>query len=176
MSDTRRHLELFGPDLARGPVLSGSPQTAAVQIAAAIAQLRAPLKRSDDDIRAHADFIRELAERLFPDWATQIVSTVGALSGRSIATTILAPTGGNSLLTCWLADTTGGGLTSTAPDTVTWNSGVVVQEVVTKKLYLVVTPDTGTAQVTVTHNPSRNYRWALARTGRVYYSSLLVFP
>ncbi len=172
----RRHVEFFGPDLARGPVISGSPQTAAVQLATALAQLRAPLLRSDDELRGHADFIRELADRLFPDWAADVRLDVGDLSGSSIATTIRANTGTYNLLECWLADGSGEGPTATAPDAVTWDTGVVVREFEVRKHYLIVTPQTSVAQVTVQYSGTRNWRWAVARNGRVFYSNLLIFP
>ena len=76
-SRERRHVEFFGPDLARGPVLSGSPPVAAVQIATALAQLRVPLSRSDTAIESHAEFIRTLADKLFPDYAASIRMDVG---------------------------------------------------------------------------------------------------
>ena len=63
MSRERRHIEFFGPDLARGPVLSGSPPVAAVQVATQLAQLRAPILRSDTEVEDHAEFIRTLADR-----------------------------------------------------------------------------------------------------------------
>ena len=176
MADNRRHTEFFGPDLARGPVLSGHPQTAAVQLATALGQLRAPLLRDDDALRDHATFIRELADRLFPDWAALIQIDVGPLTAGTITTTIRTPNGEHSLLDCWLADANGGGLTAVAPTSVVWSVGTVVQEVVTRKQYRILTPDTGFATAIVTYASTKNWRWAVARAGRVYYSSTLVFP
>lgn len=176
MPDNRRHTEFFGPDLGRGPVLSGAPQTAAVQLATALAQLRAPLKRSDDDLRAHADFIRELADRLFPDWAAQIKIDVGSLAAGGIPTHILTPTGGFNLLETWLADSSGAGVTTTAPTSVTWTVGTVVQEIVSKRHFLILSPDTGSVSVSVAYGSPKTWRWAVPRSGRVYYSDALFFP
>lgn len=176
MTGERRHVEFFGPDLARGPVLSGSPQTAAFQLAAALAQLRAPLGRSADDLRGHADFIRELADRLMPDWAANVQLDVDPIVNRDISTSILVPTGSFNLVNCWLADGAGGGVTATTPDTVTWTVGTVVQTIVPRKHFVIITPDTGVAAAVVTHAGSKTWFWAVARYGRVYYSSALVFP
>ena len=57
--------------------MSGSPPVAAVQVATALAQLRVPLLRSDSQIESHAEFIRTLADRLFPDYAADIRMDVG---------------------------------------------------------------------------------------------------
>ncbi len=176
MTGERRHTEFFGPDLARGPVLSGSPQTAAFQLAAALAQLRAPLSRSADELRAHADFIRELADRLMPDWAAGVQIDVDPLVNRDMATSILVPTHSFNLLNCWLADGPGGAVTATAPDAVAWTVGTVLQTLVPKRHFVIVTPHTGVAAVTVTHATSKTWFWAVARYGRVYYSSALIFP
>ncbi len=46
-----------------------------------------------DDLRAHADFIRELADRLAPDWAVQIATDVGPEVSNTIRTSIVAATG-----------------------------------------------------------------------------------
>lgn len=175
MPDNRRHTEFFGPDLARGPVLSGSPQTAAVQLATALAQLRAPLSRSDDALREHADFIRELSDRLMPDWAALVKLDVGELLSGSIQMTIRTPVGEPGLLHCWLADAPGGGITSTAPTTVTWDTGIVLQTIVANKHYLLLTPDTGTAAVTVSYGVTRAWYWGVARYGRAYFSGKLQF-
>ena len=50
----RRHIQRFGPDLARGPFSSHRVETAARQIATALAQVRAPLTRPAIDVRQHA--------------------------------------------------------------------------------------------------------------------------
>ena len=78
-------------------------------------------------------------------------------------------------LSFWLADDTGGGETGTAPISVTWNSGTVLQTVTTNKHYLIVTPYTGVADVSVNYSGSRIWYWAVCRQGRVYYSSQLYF-
>ena len=175
MSRERRHLEFFGPDLARGPVLSGSPPVASVQIATALAQMRVPLSRSDTDIEDHADFIRSLADKLFPDYAAAIRMDVGDESANTIDTQIRVDSGTYSLLHCWLADAKGGGETSLAPSSVTWNTGTVIQTVTTRKQYLILMPTTGVVSVTVGDSADRSWYWAVARHGRVYYSSALNF-
>jgi hypothetical protein len=175
MSTERRHAEFFGPDLARGPVLSGSPPVAAVQVATALAQLRVPLLRSDSQIEEHAEFIRTLADKLFPDYAADIRLDVGDESGNTIDTLIRVETGTYTVLRCWLADTKGGGETGQAPDSVTFDSGTVLQTVTTKKHYLIVAPASGVVSVTVGYGGEHNWYWAAARHGRVYYSSVLGF-
>jgi len=169
------HTEFFGPDLGRGPFAAHRIETAALQIATAIAQLRAPLARNDDQIKAHASFIRQLADCLAPDFAAQIDIDVGTESANNIQTSIRATTGTFSLLQCWLADSVGGGLSSVAPGSVTWNSGVVLQTIVTGKHFLVITPHTGVADVTVNYSGTKTWYWAVCRQGRVYYSSQLYF-
>ncbi len=170
-----RHVEFFGPDLSRGPFTSTRIETSALQIATGLAQLRVPLARSDDDLRSHADFIRELADRLAPDWAAALAFDVGDESGNAILSTITAITGTYSLLECWLADSVGGGETGTAPASVTWSTGTVLQTVTADKHYLVVTPNTGVATVTVSYSGVKTWYWAVCRQGRVYYSSQLRF-
>ena len=172
---SQRHTELFGPDLGRGPFATHRIETAALQIATALAQLRAPLLRDDDQVKSHADFIRALADRLAPDWAAQINIDVGDESGNTIATSILAVTGTYSLLECWLADDPGGGETAFAPTSVTWNTGTVLQTITANKHYLIVTPYTGVADVSVNYTGGRIWYWAVCRQGRVYYSSQLYF-
>jgi hypothetical protein len=171
----RRHVEHFGPDLARGPVLSGQPEVAAVQIAAALAQLRVPLARSDADIAAHAAFIRTLADTLFPDYAAGIRFDVGAESGNQITTQLRVETTAYTLLHCWLADSVGGGETSVAPGAVSWLNGEVVQVVTSKKQWLLLVPTTGFVSVEITEVGEHTWYWAAARHGRVYYSSKVQF-
>ena len=171
----QRHTEFFGPDLARGPFPPNRMEIAAVQIATALAQLRAPLSRDDDEILAHADFIRALADRLAPDWAAQVNIDVGPESSNAIQTSIRAEIGTYSLLECWLADTVGGAVTATSPNSVVWNTGAVVQTITANKHYLVVVPDTGVADVTVNYSSAKSWYWAVCRHGRVYYSSKLYF-
>ena len=175
MPKERRHVEWFGPDLARGPVLSGSPPVAAMQIATALAQLRVPLSRADSDIESHAEFIRSLADKLFPDYAADIRMDVSDEVSDAIATQIRVETATYSLLHCWLADSKGGGETSLAPAAVTWNTGIVLQTVTTKKQYLILVPSTGVVSVTVSYTGDWSWYWAAARHGRVYYSSALNF-
>ena len=140
MSRERRHMEWFGPDLARGPVLSGSPPVAAVQVATQLAQLRVPLTRSDSELEDHAEFIRALADKLFPDYAVALRLDVGDESADVIDTLIRIESGSYRLLHLWLADAKGGGETATAPTSVTFSSGTVLQTVTANKQYLVLTP------------------------------------
>ena len=175
MPRERRHVEWFGPDLARGPVLSGSPPVAAVQIATALAQLRVPLSRADSEIEDHAEFIRSLADKLFPDYAADIRMDVGDESANTIDTVIRVASSTYTLLHCWLADSKGGGETSMAPTSVNWNSGTILQTVTTNKQYLILTPTTGVINVRVAYSGDHSWYWAAARHGRVCYSSALDF-
>ncbi len=170
-----RHTEFVGPDLSRGPFTSQRIETSALQIATALAQLRVPLARSDDDLRAHVDFIRELADRLAPDWAVQVALDVGAEVANTIRTTIVAATGAYSLLDCWLADSVGGELTGTAPTSVNFETGTVLETIVANKRYLVIAPTNGVVEVAVTYVGAKTWRWAVSRFARVYYSSALAF-
>jgi hypothetical protein len=176
-ASNRRHVEFFGPDLGRGPFSSNSPPVAAVQIAAALAQVRAPLLRSDSEIEAHVDFIRALADRLFPDFASQIRFNVGAEDASdNILTQILDDSGQYSLLECWLADAKGGGVSTVDPVSVTWGAeAVVLQTIVTRRHFKIIGPTTGLINATVKYLGDHTYYWAVARQGRVYYSSGLDF-
>jgi hypothetical protein len=171
-----RHTEFFGPDLGRGPFSSQRIETSALQIATALAQLRAPVSRADDDLRAHVDFIRELADRLAPDWAATVTLAVGTVQNFEVRTEITAPIGTYSLLDLWLADNAGGGLTTTAPDAVSFAAGTVLQTVVDRKRWLVLTSPSGHIDVTVQSFITRTWYWAATRLGRVYYSSRVFFP
>ncbi len=172
---SKRHLEFFGPDLSRGPNASSRMEVAAVEIATAIAQLRAPLSRSDSAIQDHADFIRGLADRIAPDWAAQVSSDVGEEDSNTIQTTIRVASGSYTLLDLWLADASGGGLTAVAPTSVTFDVGTVLDTPAANKRWLVVTPTTGIISVRVTYGGSRSWCWAISRHARVYYSSNLSF-
>lgn len=170
-----RHTEFFGPDLGRGPFSSQRVETSALQIATALAQIRAPLTRADDDLRSHADFIRELADRLCPDWAAALRISVDAEQYDAVHTSIIAPTGEYSLLDLWLSDSIGGGVTGTSPGSVTFNVGTVIQTITSNRRYLVLTSATGVIDVTVSYGSTRTWYWAVTRYGRVYYSSRLYF-
>ncbi len=171
----QRHTEFFGPDLARGPFSSQRIETSALQIATALAQLRAPLTRSDDALRGHAAFIRELADRLAPDWAANIGLAVLPEVSDTIRLTVTTPIGTHSLLELWLADGPGGGLTTLAPTSVSFGVGTVLETVVNGKHYRVLTSEAGVIDVTVTYPGTRSWYWAVTRLGRVYYSSRLYF-
>lgn len=177
MAGDRRHVEFFGPDLARGPFSSGQAETAAVQIATLLAQVRAPLLRSDDEIRDHAAFIREIADRLMPDHPGFLRADPGEWNGAdfTIQTSVRAPNGETSLLNCWLADEFGGKPTTHTVDSVTWNTGTVIQTIAAKKHYVMLTPRTGVLDVTVAYSSPRTFYWAISRGGHVYYSPPLVF-
>ncbi|MGE3181575.1 MAG: hypothetical protein AB7N71_08090 [Phycisphaerae bacterium] len=170
-----RHTEFFGPDFARGPFASSRVEVAALQIATQLAQLRAPLERSDAAIESHAEFIVALAEKLAPDFANAIRFDVGDESANTVDTSIRTNVLNYSLLEVWLADDAGGGLSTVTPTSVTWNTGVVLAEFTTRRHYLVVTPSTGVLDVTVGYTGSHSWNLAVARTGRVYYSSQLSF-
>lgn len=175
MPDTRRHTEFFGPDLGRGPFSSNSPPVAAIQIATALAQPRAPLTRSETDWQTHAEFIRSLADRLFPDFAEQIHLDVGAEASDNIVTTIREDTGTYSLLHCWLADAKGGAETGTAPTSVSFSGATVLQTITANKRFLIITPTSGVATATVNYGGDHTWYWAVARHGRVYYSNAVNF-
>lgn len=175
MADPRRHTEFFGPDLGRGPFSSNAPAVAAIQIATAIAQLRAPLSRSETDVLAHADFIRALADRLFPDFAEQIRIDVSVESASNIVCTIREDTGSNSLLHVWLADDKGGPESTTTPTDVTWSGATILETITADKRWQVITPTTGVATVTVNFTGDHTWYLAVARHGRVYYSNAINF-
>lgn len=170
-----RHIEFFGPDLGRGPFTSHRTETAVIQIAAALAQLRTPLARSDADVQAHADFIRDLADRLAPDLAVAVSFTVGDESANAVQTGIRTALGTYSLLHCWLADQAGGGETATAPSSVTFNAGTVLHTLTANKHFLVLTPATGVLDVTVSYAGAKTWYWGVSRLGRAFYSSALSF-
>jgi hypothetical protein len=169
------HLEFFGPDLSRGPYSAAQINTSALQIATALAQLRAPLGRSADDVRNHATFIRELADMLAPDSAVQIGFTVGNEIADTVQTTIAAITGAYSVLDCWLADSVGGGLTTTLPATLSFSGGTVLETVVLGKRYIVLTPLSGLVTISVGYGGPKSWYWGVSRGARAYYSGRLGF-
>lgn len=175
MAESRRHVEFFGPDLGRGPFSSNSPHVAAVQIATALAQPLAPLTRAEADWEAHADLIRSLADRLFPDFAEQVTLDVAAESGDAIVTTVHERSGTYALLHCWLADAKGGGETGTSPTSVAFSGATVLQTVTASKRFLIITPTSGVATATVSYTGDHTWYWAVARHGRVHYSNALNF-
>jgi len=171
----QRHTEFFGADLGRGPFSSHRIETSALQIATTLAQLRTPLSRSDDDLRGHATFIRELADRLAPDWAAALSISVDPEISDTIHTCVLAPIGTYSLLECWLADSVGGGVTGTPPSAVVFTSGTILETITSNRRFLVITSGTGVIDVIVSYGGSKTWYWAFTRYGRVYYSSRLYF-
>lgn len=170
-----RHTEFFGPDLARGPFAASRMDAAALQIATALAQLRAPLLRSDSDILAHADFIRQLADRIAPDFAAYVALDASSEASNVVRTSIRTAVNTWSLLDCWLADTPGGGITITTPTAVSFTSGVILQTVLDRRRYLVLTTENGTADVAISYSGTKTWYWAVNRYGRVYYSDALRF-
>ena len=170
-----RHVEFFGPDLARGPVLSGSPAVAAVQVATQLAQLRVPLLRDDTAIESHAEFIRALADKLFPDYAAGIRFDIGDEISNQIAMLMRVETSNYALLRMWLADSKGGGVTATSPASVTFSSGVVLQTITSNRHFLVVAPTNGIIVATVSYSGDQTWYWAAVQQSRVYYSSALDF-
>jgi hypothetical protein len=174
-STNRRHLEFFGPDLLRSPALSGSPPVAAVQIAAGLAQLRVPLLRDDTQIEAHVDFIRALADRLLPDYAVAVRTSVSLEASNQIKTTFTIDGGEYSLLHAWLADSRGGLPTANLPTTVSFTAGTIVQTIADRAHYLLLVPETGVIEATITETGDETWYWALSRFGRVYYSDQVNF-
>lgn len=167
-----RQLQFFGPELNRGPFTPHRLETAAVQIATALSQLRAPLGRSDTELLAHADFIRQMADRLAPDYAAQVIMDVGNEVLDSVTTVIRTGLGTYSLLRCWLSDSIGGGETSSPPTSVSWGGGAVILQTVTaNRHYLILTPTTGVATAAVNYSGSRSWYWGVSRYARVFYSS-----
>ncbi len=171
----QRHMEFFGPDLGRGPFAPSYLETAAVQIATALAQLRAPIRRSDDDILDHGDFIRQLADRIAPDYAAFVDLGVSPKVGQTIQSTFRVILRTNSLLECWLADDIGGGVTSVTPTSVTFHTGVVLRTITPLKHYIVLTSESGIVDVNVEYNSVHTWRWGVTRHGRVFYSAQLDF-
>ncbi len=175
MPGNRRHLEWFGPDLLRAPALSGIAPVAAVQIATALAQLRAPLRRDDSAIEEHADFIRRLAEVLFPDHASAFTLSVNPRLGRTIETHVLPPRGTTTLAHAWLADEDGAPPSSSTPDEIEFLEGHVVHSP-SPGLFLMLAPESGLVRIRVRSTTSATWRWAVSAGGRAYYSQQLVFP
>lgn len=169
-----RHTEFFGPDFARGPFGSSNLQVTAMQIATAIAQLRAPVDRSADAITAHADYVRSLAERLVPEMAT-FVSTSITAGAFGLTTTFRANYPSRVLLRVWLADSEGGGETNNAPDYVDWVSGTVLEEVTPKKQYVITTDNAGVAAVTIDNAAAATWYWGVVRSAAVFYAGPLTF-
>lgn len=172
---SQQHVEFFGPDLGRGPAAASRIDIAVLQIASAIAQLRAPLSRADADVLAHGEFIRQLADRLAPDTAGYLSIAVQPEEGDVIRTSFRTAYAGYSLFDLWLADDWGGGPTGTAPTTVSFAPGTVVETIVDKKRYLVLTSGTGVIEAAVTWGGTRSWFWAATRYGRVLYSDELRF-
>ena len=171
----QRHTELFGPDLGRGPFSSQRIETSALQIATALAQIRAPVTRADADLLAHGDFIRQLADRLAPDYAAYLAATVSGEVSNAIQTSLRTSLSTYSLLDCWLADAKGGGLTAYEPDAVAVSVGTLLETVVAKKRFLVITTQAGVTDLTVTYNGYRTWYWGVSRYGRVFYTDRLYF-
>ncbi len=170
-----RHTEFFGPDLGRGPFSSQRIETSALQIATALAQVRAPLGRSEDELRGHVDFIRELADRLAPDYATTTSLAVGAEVADTIQTTLRTGVAGYSLLECWLADSPGGERTTVSPTAVAFTTGVVLQTIEPGKHFRVITGTAGLVTVSVSYAGVKDWYWAVTRLGVVAYSPRLHF-
>lgn len=171
MPTNDRHTEFFGPDFARGPFGSSNLDTAAIAIATAIAQVRAPLTRDDTEISNHAQFIRDLADIIAPDTATFVsVSFSFELDGGTTAT-FRANTTQPVMLRLWLADDYGGGVSNETPSGVFWTSGFVLDPVVTDKHWVIVTNSAGVASVFISASSDTSWYWGIARGSRVFYSS-----
>ena len=172
---SERHTEFFGPDLGRGPFSSQRIETSALQIAAALAQIRAPLAHTDDDLRSHVAFIRELANNLAPDYATTVKASVGAEAADTIQTTINAGVSGVSMLDIWLADTSGGGRTTTTPASVSVSTGTILMTLDANRYFRVLTSSAGLLVVNVTYLGARDWYWGISRLGLATYSTKLHF-
>ncbi len=172
----QRHAEFFGPDLGRGPFSPHRLETAAVQIATALAQLRAPVSRADNDILSHGDFIRQLADRIAPDYAAYLDADVGEKSSSTITTTFRTAIQANSMIELWLADGYGGGVSSNAPNSVAIGIGTVMETLVANRHYRILSTGNGIISISVTYTGgTRTWYWGVSRHGRVYYSSGLYF-
>lgn len=170
-----RHTEWFGADLARGPFSASYMDTAAVQIATALAQLRTPVSRADADLLAHGDFIRQLADRIAPDYAAYVDMESTPEVSNDIRVDIRTALSSYSIFDCWLADTIGGGLSNYTGATVTFPTGTILQQIVTNRHFRVITSANGLLTVNINYTSTRNWYLAVARHGRVYYSSQLRF-
>lgn len=145
------------------------------RLATALAQLRAPLTRDDVALLEHGDFIRQLADRIAPDFASLMRVDVGEEDANVVQTQVSTGLGTYSLLDLWLADAYTPGLTPLAPTSVTFNSGTVLETIVANRRYLVVTTAAGLVDVSVQYTGARTWRWAVSRYGRVVYSDPLYF-
>lgn len=168
-------LEMLGPETGRGPFSSQDPVASAMQLATMIAQMRVPQSRLDADIQAHVDFIRDLADRLCPDFAVQLRFAVGAEVADTVYVSLIAPTGEYSLIDLWLSDAVGGGVTGTTAAAVTFNIGTVIETVVDKKHYRVLTSSIGVVGFTISYTSAKNWYIAATRQGRVWYSGQVHF-
>lgn len=172
MPNTDRHTEFFGPDFARGPFGSSNLETAAISIATAIAQIRAPLTRDDTEISHHAQFIRDLADIIAPDTATYVSVSFSQELGSGTTATFRANSTRPVLLRLWLADEQGGGVSNASPSGAFWTSGFVIDPVNDDdKHWVVVTNPTGVATVLITAASETSWYWGVARGSRVFYSS-----
>jgi len=171
MPTNDRHTEFFGPDFARGPFGSSNLDVAAISIAAAIAQVRAPLTRDDTEISDHAQFVRDLADIIAPETATFISIDFTPVTGGGTIVTFRANTLNRVLLRAWLADDYGGGVSNATPDDVTWDTGVELQNIDSSdKHFLVVTNNVGVAQAFVSVSSETDWYWGVARGSRVFYT------
>ncbi len=169
-----RHTEFFGPDLARGPFSSSQLETSAVQIATALAQLRAPLVRRDSDILAHADFIRDLADRLAPAAASFVRVSVNTIAG-GFTLSLRANVERSTLLHAWVASAWGGAVVDATPAVADWTSGSVMHEFADRKHWIVLTDADGTAKLNLLDGGSQNWYLAVARGANVFYAGPLNF-
>ncbi len=165
----------YGPEIGRGPFTSTKTQTTSLQLAMILAQMRAPKSGDDADIEAHADFIRDLADRLCPDFECQLSIQVFPEAYDTVRVIITAPTGTYSLLDIWLADIVGGGITSTPVTGVTFALGTILQTVVSLKNYRVLTTAAGVVDMTIEYTAARNWYVGIMRRGRPWYSAQVHF-
>jgi hypothetical protein len=170
MPNTDRHTEFFGPDFARGPFAGSNLDTASIQIAAAIAQVRAPLARDDSEISAHAQYIRDLADIIAPETATfvNVSSEPDAFSGTII--TFRANTNSPVLMRFWLADVYGGGISNESPADVYWQDGNVLQSLDNDRQFIFTTNTSGIASLLIESVSSTYWYLGVARGSRVFYT------
>ena len=116
-----------------------------------------------------------LADKLFPDYAVAVRFDVGDEASNCITTLIRIDSGSPTLLEVWLADSTSGGVTAIPPNSVTFNTGVVIDTFAANKHYKILAPSTGVVSVTVSYPADNTWYWAAARQGRVVYSAGLNF-
>lgn len=165
---TDRHTEFFGPDLGRGPFASSNPSSSALQIATMLAQLRAPVQRDDQQILDHADYIRQVADTLYPDQATFVAVETEDLSGLNVVT-FRTNSSSRTLLRIWMTDSFGGPPRTFIPTTIVVTGAVIAQDPA-RASWEIATNDVGVAQINVTLSQGEEVYWGVARGQRIFYA------